>query len=279
MKKKYVTNLYFAGLVAVIILISLFLAYGTNFSDPYSTQFKNFYPQVLVGRDLVSIAYWDQAQLLAKKLDVFADAQQVSDQLVKIKKERQLLDNLKVSYSSPNIADELKFYKTGKSQDYQNLIDKYFNSNENLFTEFVVRPRVYDALLRMKYNSDFKANAVAYNRAQNILDQLKSGKSFEEMAKSESDDKITGQLGGDLGFVASGEILPELEKAIVTAQFGQVDSKIVISRLGYHIIYPVETAEKDGIKTWRVKHILVKTSGFDNWLNPMLNKFWVWRIK
>lgn len=241
--------------------------------------FTDSYPAAIVGTSLISKKYWDQGVAIGKKLDPTAGQQKASDQLVKIKEEELLQTSLKINYNSPNTAEELKFYKEGKSQDYKNLIGKYFSSSEKLFVEYVVRPEVYDARLRMKYNFDFKANAIAYSRAQGILNRAKNGEPFEDLAKIQSDDKITGQLGGDLGFIARGWILPELEKAVLNAPLGQVSSNLVVSRLGYHIIYPVETAEKNGVKVWHVKHILIKTTGFDNWLDPMLNRFWVWRIK
>ncbi|MEJ0021164.1 MAG: peptidylprolyl isomerase [Candidatus Doudnabacteria bacterium] len=279
MKKKRLKIHYPVAVAIAAVLLSLLLAYGTNFSDPVSVLFKNLYPQVIIGSGQISVAYWDQAHIIAQRLDTNASAQKVSDQLVKVKEESLLLDSLKVSYSSPNQNDELNFYKTGKEQQYKNLLEKDFNSNENLFTQFVVKPEVYDALLRMKYNSDFTANADAYAKAASILTQIKNGQSFDQLAKTESDDKVTGQLGGDLGFVSRGQLLPELEKAVMNASLGQVDPNIVVSRLGYHIIYPVESADINGVKNWHVKHIFVETKGFDNWLNPKLKGFWVWHIK
>jgi parvulin-like peptidyl-prolyl isomerase len=217
--------------------------------------------------------------VLAQKLDPKISFEKISAQLVKAKEEQQLLWSLKAFYDSPTLTEELKFYKTDNDQEYKDLIDKYFNSDNKLFSEFVIKPEVTDALLRIKYNSDFYANQDAYNRAQDILNKIKSGQSFEDLAKTSSDDKVSGQLGGDLGFVASGQILPELETAMINAKLGEADPNMVISRLGYHILYPVETGTRDGQKVWHIKHILVKTSGFDSWLNLMLKQFWVWHIK
>jgi parvulin-like peptidyl-prolyl isomerase len=235
---------------------------------------KGYFPVAVINTGFISRAYQIQARDLAKKLQPNLTNQALLDQLIKVKKEQQL-----VAGDNALLMSELKFDVTGKNEEYQKLLQTYFNSEEKLFAEFVVKPQLYDALLRIKYNSDLNLNASAYARAQDILKQIKSGASFDSLAKTESDDKITGQLGGDLGFVSSGQILPEVEQVLVQAKFGEVISNIVISRAGYNILYPVETAQKDGQTTWHMKYILVKTTGFEQWLSQELNKFFVWRIK
>lgn len=236
------------------------------------------YPVVIVGTGYISQSYQNQARDLSHGLDPKLTNSAVADQLVKTKKEQQLVAKLKISFDNSVIADELKFDITSKSEEYQNLLQKYFNSDENLFTEFIVRPQAYEALLRIKYNSDFDLNSSPYNQAQNILNQIKLGSSFESVVKTESDDQITGQLGGDLGFVLPGQILPELEKVLTQAKVGEVYPNIIVSRTGYNILYPVETAEKSGAKLWHVKYILIKTTGFEDWLDPQLKQFVVWRL-
>ncbi|MEO8065244.1 MAG: peptidylprolyl isomerase [Candidatus Doudnabacteria bacterium] len=279
MKKKRKKVIYFSASAIAVFLISLALSYGTGFSDPVSGFFKNIYPQVIVGRGMISISYWNKGHELAEKLDPNESREKVSDQLIKVKQQEQLLAITKVSYLNPIFDEELLYYKTGKQKEFQNIINKYFNFDEELFREYVAKPEVYDTLLRIKYNSDFSANEIAYAKAQSILMQLSNGGNFEQLAKTESGDLVSGQLGGDLGFVTRGQLLPELEKAILNAPLGQTLQYVVVSRLGYHILYPVEIADQDGQKVWHIKHILVQTSGYDNWLRSKLNKFWVWRIK
>lgn len=278
MKHKDKQYIYFSSALLAIIIICLFLVYAVNLSDPFSRFLKKGFPAAFVGLSTISVNYWDEAHTLALKLDSNAVYEKISAQQVKIKKEARLINSLKIKPSGLDYNNELKFYKTGKTTEYNQILNKYFSSDENLFGEYVVKPQLYDALLKIKYNQDFIANSVAYNKAKDILAQIDSGKVFEDIAKAESDDKITGQIGGDLGFVKSGQILPELEKVIISAPVGKVYNSIVVTRLGYHIIYPVETAEKDGQKVWHVKHILITTTGFDNWLDSNLNKFMVWQL-
>jgi hypothetical protein len=229
------------------------------------------YPVVLVGHDLISAHEWSKNYDVAKKLDSTATKNQIFDQLVINVKKQQLAG--KVDMSS-----ELDYFKAGRLDEYNKFLNDYFSGDEKLFIKFVVAPRAYDAMLAKKYNSDFSKNNNAYNKAENILEKLNQGTAFEELAKTYSDDKVSGQLGGDLGFVSDGQILPELQKVLETAPVGEVKKQIVISRLGYHILYPVETSNKDGVKVWHVKHILITTSGYDNWLKDKLDNIGVHQL-
>jgi len=70
--------------------------------------------------------------------------------------------------------------------------------------------------------------------AQILLDQLKKGGNFEELAKSKSVDSSAAK-GGDLGWFGKGNMVPVFEKAAFALQEGQL-SGIVKSDFGYHII-------------------------------------------
>jgi len=72
-------------------------------------------------------------------------------------------------------------------------------------------------------------------KAQEILNKIKQGASFEQMAKEYSLDKASGKIGGDLGIFRRGDLNPEFEKAAFTLEVGQI-SGIVKTQLGYHII-------------------------------------------
>lgn len=70
--------------------------------------------------------------------------------------------------------------------------------------------------------------------AQALLDQLKKGGNFEELAKSKSVDSSAAK-GGDLGWFGKGNMVPVFEKAAFALQEGQL-SGVVKSDFGFHII-------------------------------------------
>jgi hypothetical protein len=233
--------------------------------------FTRAYPVALVGSHFVSTHELESSIVIAKKLETNPDKEKVYQQLMDNTKKQQLAGKV-------DLDAELKFYKTGRSEEYNSFLADYFNNSEKDFVRYVVAPRAYDAKLAIKYNSDYGANNDAYNKAENIINRLNQGQAFDELAKVYSDDKISGQLNGDLGFVTEGQLLPELEKAIKSSAIGEVKKQIIVSRLGYHIIYPIEVAQKDGQKVWHVKHILITTSGYDKWIADQLNSVKVYPL-
>ncbi len=227
------------------------------------------YPVALVGGDVIWNRRLENSIALAKRFDTNVNKSEVFAQLIENEQKERLAEKLRINKNNV-ISEEKEFYKSD-NPEYGKFINDYFNGNEKQFEQYVVAPQAFEALLKIKYNSDFGANNAAYNRAENFIARLNKGEAFEEVAKSGSDDKISGQLGGDLGFVTQNQILPELERALLNLNLGEVNKQITVSRLGYHILYPVQTSERDGQKVWHLKHILIQTQGFDTWLQSQLN--------
>jgi len=68
-----------------------------------------------------------------------------------------------------------------------------------------------------------------------VLAEAKSGKDFAELAKSYSEDPAARKDGGNLGVFKKGDMMPELETAIVNMKAGEV-SELVYTPSGFHII-------------------------------------------
>lgn len=87
--------------------------------------------------------------------------------------------------------------------------------------------------------------------AQDVMDRLDAGESFEEVAAEVSIDS-TAYRGGDLGWFGEGSMIPEFEQAAFALQPGEI-SQPVQSQFGWHIIklydrddeVPLTQAEKD----------------------------------
>ncbi len=72
-------------------------------------------------------------------------------------------------------------------------------------------------------------------RSQAVLDKIKGGADFGEMAMQYSEDASSRNEGGDLGYFKKGELLPALEKEAMKLQIGGVSGLIRTER-GYHIL-------------------------------------------
>jgi peptidyl-prolyl cis-trans isomerase SurA len=75
--------------------------------------------------------------------------------------------------------------------------------------------------------------------ASKILDSLRAGADFADIARRYSEDLATKFSGGDLSFVRRGEFFPEFEEAVFSLQPNQI-SDIVETPLGFHIIQLIE---------------------------------------
>ena len=70
--------------------------------------------------------------------------------------------------------------------------------------------------------------------AKNLLNQIQSGKRFDDLAKQHSQCP-SGRQGGDLGFFGRGQMVPEFENAAFSMEPGQV-SQPIKTQFGYHLI-------------------------------------------
>ena len=97
------------------------------------------------------------------------------------------------------------------------------------------------------------AKAKAKARADSLLAELKKGGDFELIAKRESMDPGTKQLGGDLGWNRRGSgLVPEFERMMFALPPG-VLSPVIETTFGYHIIR-VDRVQSAEVKA---RHILI----------------------
>lgn len=78
-------------------------------------------------------------------------------------------------------------------------------------------------------------STAALNKAKTILNDIKSGKDFQELARAFSQDPGSGAKGGDLGWVGKGRMVKPFEEAAFKGKPGQILGPIK-SQFGYHII-------------------------------------------
>lgn len=259
---------YTISTIVGVFLLSVGLAYFTLMRDPVTVLFKRLYPQAFIGSRLISLNDVEEAGIVASKFGL--TEQEGQKVYFDYEKKIALAKNLKLTVKADAAADEERFYTKGNEGEYDKLLKSTYGNSERIFYKYLVYPQVTDAQLRIKYNNEVKSTSNAYKKAQTVLERLKKGEKFEELAKTESDDMTSGALGGDLGYYESGQLLPELEDQVSISALDEVRKDILVSRLGYHIVYPVEHSNIDGKKLWHVKHMLFVPDGFDAWLEQKL---------
>lgn len=117
-----------------------------------------------------------------------------------------------------------------------------------LYTEQAMAQSVPDTAVRAAYDSQIASMPGASEkrvrhilvadeaRAQEIIASLQEGASFDDLARSDSLDGMSKDNGGDLGYLAEGRTLPEIEAAIGGLQPGEVAEAPVRSAFGFHVV-------------------------------------------
>ncbi len=116
------------------------------------------------------------------------------------------------------------------------------------YIEDKVQEAVTEEELRARYEQDIasytppeEVNAShilveTEEEAKAILEQLAGGADFAEIAREKSLDPGSKQSGGELGFFAKGQMVPEFEAEAFSLPPGEVSKEPVKTQFGYHIV-------------------------------------------
>ena len=126
----------------------------------------------------------------------------------------------------------------GKTNITEADVKKYYSENEKQFevpeqvraSHILIEPEMTDPDVDPN-----EAKAQAKAKAQKLLEQIRAGADFAELAKAHSADSGSAPNGGDLDFFARGEMEAPFDKVAFELKVGQV-SDVVETRYGYHII-------------------------------------------
>ena len=110
-----------------------------------------------------------------------------------------------------------------------------------------------------------------------VLSRLENGEDWNALALEFSQDESNKEVGGDLGWFGSGEMVPEFEDAAFSLEIGQI-SEPVQTEFGWHIIQLLgkedrplsaqayETKKAEAFNTWLTETRAAKTIEiFDTW--------------
>ena len=141
---------------------------------------------------------------------------------------------------------------------------EYYEQNMDSFTE-KEQIHLYNILLETE------------EEAQDILEQLKAGGDFSEIAKEKSTGPSAAQ-GGDLEYLSKGTIIPEIDEVVFGLEVEEL-SGIVKTDFGFHIL-KITDKKPETVKTLEeVKEDIIQTllptkqkEAFDNFLKELKGK-------
>jgi peptidyl-prolyl cis-trans isomerase C len=127
------------------------------------------------------------------------------------------------------------------------LVQRYFDE----------QVRVRHILIRVYPNASQKEKEEAKKKIMEIKSRIDKGEDFTTLAQKFSEDPVSKDRGGDLGFIAKGDTVEEFEKAAFSLKEGQV-SDIVETKYGYHIIKVIERKPKRTPDFEQIKEDLIQ---------------------
>ena len=173
---------------------------------------------------------------------------------VKMKKLAQSLGSSDVSD-----AEAKKFYDTNKDKfkmpERVRASHILISANPEEITEIVKsepnNAKLDDAAIKAKVNAEIKSKEA---KAQTLLAEVKKNpKDFAKLAKENSEDPGSAKQGGDLGFFAAADMVPEFSKAAFSMKPNTISDKPVKTQYGYHIIMVTDRAAASTEKFDKVK--------------------------
>ncbi len=139
---------------------------------------------------------------------------------------------------------------TSATEDYikDNLTDKEMKAYYE--DEIVGDISAKHILISFDYEDDAtdeqktEAEEKAKKTAEEIIEKLKNGANFDDLAKEYSTDEASKEKGGDLGYFNKGDMLEEFENAAYALDVNEYTTEPVKTTYGYHIIMKTGQKEK-----------------------------------
>jgi peptidyl-prolyl cis-trans isomerase D len=133
---------------------------------------------------------------------------------------------------------ELELYYQDRREDFR-------QDEEACASHILVKVKQGDAA---EGHSDAEAQALA----QKLLEQVKGGADFAELARKSSEDQGSASQGGDLGCFGPGRMVPEFDDAVFALEPGGT-SDLVKTAFGYHVIRLASKRESSVLPFAQVK--------------------------
>jgi peptidyl-prolyl cis-trans isomerase C len=118
---------------------------------------------------------------------------------------------------------------------------------ETMMTEEAIKARYEKFVAEQPAQTEVHAQHIlvaSEAEAKDVITQLAGGADFSTLAKEKSTDPSAKQNGGDLGYFAAGDMVPEFERAAFALEKGQSSQEPVQSQFGWHVIKVVDRREK-----------------------------------
>jgi len=210
---------------------------------------------------LLAKAIEDSIEITEDEVDMVLD-QQINEYIKQFGSQEEMEKNLGFSVKKlkslyredvrkKGMVDKFRQKKMEEVKITGEELEEFYNTMRDSLPEMPDRYEI-SHILKSELPDD-NSRRRALEKAEMILQKVKEGADFSEMAKEYSDHEVTSSNGGIIGFIKRGDLVESFEEAAFALEPGEV-SDIVETPLGFHIIKALE--KKDD--TMNVQHILIE---------------------
>ena len=176
------------------------------------------------------------------EVDQFAEGIEVTEQEVQDYYDNNPEDfiipaRMKVSYVELDTESLSSFMEPGEQQ-----VTGFYEENKGRYLAPESR-RARHILLAVNASATDQEREAKRKLANDLLERLRSGEDFAELAEQYSDDPGSRNTGGDLGIIAREQMVAPFEEVVYRMTEGDIEGPVE-TQYGYHIINLVELIEE-----------------------------------
>lgn len=188
-----------------------------------------------------------------------------------------------LSVSADEMAAEWeRFLRTPESKtEVDVFLNKTYGWGEEKFKNNVLSPWLLQEKVKLALaRAAGRDEAGAQARAEEVYQKIKpDGSNFAELAKAESDDKLSAAQGGAIGYVGQEQFEPQTAASIFKMKIGRYSKPLRFS--GGYLMVKVEDILYNNYNVPTkadLRQILIKTFDFDAWLEQQKRAIPIWRL-
>ncbi len=223
-------------------------------------------PAIFVNSKVVTLGEYftrlEVSETVKKTSLSFDQKQQLFNQMVLNKIAESLLSAKGIGMSKAEVDTA---YSLLKETTQKPNLAKDYKLSEGEFKDWFVYPDLAKVKLAVWLSSNKKLNKEAYSKYDLVMSKLDSTE-FDALAIAYSEDALSAQLGGDLGYVSYKDLVPEYFKEVEAVKDTKVHT--AFTRYGIHI-FKVLASDSKGpkdSKRYKVQQIFIQTGDFEQWL-------------
>ncbi len=239
--------------IVAALLVGIYRVYAVTASDGFTKTVATVFqlPAAKVnGEKILYATYLEDLNAIRKMRDFDAanDGQgasltdeQMSDQVLWRLTNNILIDEAARKFNVTAEASDVETLKSQLVSQFpsveavdQELMNRYGWTLAQ-YEAKVMRPYVLQGKVAEKVDGDVEGRVAARTEAEKVLAEIKGGADFAELAKKYGQDG-TAENGGDLGWFAKADMVPEFSEAAFGLEKGKITEELVETQYGYHII-------------------------------------------